>query len=214
MVYSLHSNEAVANLVKRAGGTIDYLVADEPFTFGHESASGNSCRYPIQQVAQSFAYQVASVRAVFPGLQVVDDEASSRLTDLAADAAWVDALTAAFGPAQPFVISLDVQWQKPVWLTWARPFVSMLKSRGIGYGVIYHSINKYKTDLAWLQRAAAFAATWERTVSLRPTYVVLQSWSPAPSHLLPETDPTALTSFILTYCNQITRFRSSCNGLH
>lgn len=45
---------------------------------------------------------------------------------------------------------------------------------------------------------------FERTVRERPNQVTIQSWNRYPSHVLPETDPTALTSLVEWYCDHTT----------
>lgn len=214
MLGNPNGNHFIAERLLEAGGRIEYIIADEPYTFGVKSRAHGACRYSVQQASQSFADQVARVRQIFPHAQVVDNEASSYLKDLVGASEWVAALKAALGPKTPFVMNLDVQWEHKIWYSWVTPFLTLLSQQGVRFGIIYHSIGYYKEDLAWLQTAEQFARNWEATVPTPPAYIVLQSWNPAPSHVLPETDPTAMTSLILAYCNTISRFSDSCNGLH
>lgn len=214
MVFGPNVNRGMAQKIAAAGGTLAFIVADEPYTFGYKSRKPGACRDTIADVAASFAREVASIRTVFPHVGVVDNEASSFLKDTVDAMLWVDTLKADLGPSMQPVMSLDVQWEHKFWLTWAQPFVTLLAQHGMGYSIIYHSIGFYRSDSTWLQTAEQFAADWEATVATQPDHVVLQSWNPAPSHVLPEADPTALTSFILAYCNQITKWPVACNGLH
>jgi hypothetical protein len=64
--------ELVLQKIRSNGGELRYVHMDEPFFFGHRDPSG--CRLSAIQLAQHVAASVASMRRIFPELQVGDSE--------------------------------------------------------------------------------------------------------------------------------------------
>lgn len=212
MVYGPNVNPGVAARLRALGADVQYLIADEPLTFGHYSMLPGACQYSIPLLTSQFAREVAGVRASFPEIRVIDNEAATRLQIFADVGQWVDGLRAALGPAVRLAMGLDVQWQVP-WTTWAQQIVPLLEQHDIRYGLLIHGTGQDQTDAAWLAAAESYAQAWEALVPARPRFVSIQSWNINPTHALPETDPTSFTSLILTYCAG-THWRLACNRLH
>jgi hypothetical protein len=102
--------ELILQRIRSNGGELRYIDMDEPFFFGHRDPSG--CHLLATQLAQQVAASVASMRHIFPGLQVGDSEVvtadrqwNSELVE------WVDAYRAATGEPLAF-FHADVQWSE------------------------------------------------------------------------------------------------------
>jgi hypothetical protein len=213
MVYGANVNASVAKRLAALGANVRYLVADEPLTFGHYSMLKGACQYSIPTLASQFGEQVAQIRQIFPSIQIIDDEAATRLQIFPDVAQWIAALRASLGGQNAaFTMGLDVQWQQP-WTTWAQEFVAFLQQQKLRYGLLAHGTGQDATDAAWLGDAESTYQAWEQLIPQRPSFVSMQSWNVNPTHSLPETDPTAFTSLILTLCAN-THWRLACNGLH
>jgi hypothetical protein len=72
----------------------------------------------------------------------------------------------------------------------------MLKARGIGYSIIYDAgrVNGRvpTTDAGWIASAKANVADWQATIHENPAQVVIQTWSPNPILIVPESDPSTM----------------------
>ncbi len=189
-----------------------YILADEPLTFGHYFAKGAEdrvgCRYSIERTAASFAENVREIESVFPNASVVDTEALDRLQSTSDLESWIHFLKADLGAGAPTLMQLDVQWNRP-WQQNANAVVSTLAAAGWGYGIIYDGAPKQTSDDAWVQSAKQNIVAWESTVTTGPANIMIQSWEPHPSRLLPETDPTTLPSLVDYYCRN-GRYRGAC----
>jgi hypothetical protein len=66
-------------------------------------------------------------------------------------------------------------------------------------GFIYNGARDDPSDAAWMDDARAHVRTLEDDDGLRPGLAVFQSWTPRPTHALPDSSPDALTSLIPFY---------------
>ncbi len=212
MVFGPNVNLGVAQRLRALGADVTTLIADEPLTFGHYATQAGACRYAIPDLVGQFAREVAGVRAAYPAIRVIDNEAAPALQAFPDVAQWLDLLHQALGPEARLSLGLDVQWQLP-WTSWAQQLVPFLAQHDTPYGLLVHGTGLDQTDAAWLAAAESYARAWEALVPVRPRTVVIQSWNANPTHVLPETDPTSMTSLITTYCAH-TRWQLACNGLH
>lgn len=200
MAHGPRAVERQAERFRDLGADVRYIVADEPLTFGHYFSKGDACRFSIEQVAQSYAENIRLAKSVFPNAVVVDTEATTELNSPDELSQWFDLLRQQLGPAAPTRLHLDIQWDRDDWSEKVGWIINTAQAHGLSYGIIYHGTARDRSDGAWMGAVKSHIVDFERSVRQRPADVVLQSWNEFPSHVLPESDPTALTSLVDWYC--------------
>jgi hypothetical protein len=201
----------IARVIKAAGGEIKYLVMDEPLYYGHyytqAPGKGAGCHSPIEQIAQLIKPTLAAYTQVFPQVVIgeveptffIDGQPNWR-TEFSS---WADAYRVAMGRPLAF-LHLDVEWPLANGVQDALAVYSAsqeLQRRNLlgKIGVIYNGSRQDKSDPAWTQAARDHLLLMEGQNKLRPDHVIFQSWTPNPTHAMPETDPNALTSLVDFY---------------
>jgi hypothetical protein len=193
------SSAVIAERIHRLGGDLRFVAMDEPLFFGHHITEGPACHMPIADLARNVATDVAAFKHVFPDVQIGDIEPLG-----VGDPEWVDAIvqwTQAFKVAtgQPLAfVHLDMNWGGQ-WRKEATELVPHLRQAGIKYGVIYDGGGDDKTDLAWTNSAERHFVEIESSAALTPDQAVVQTWSPNPVALLPETQPGTMTWLVGRY---------------
>ena len=204
----------VATRIQQLGGTLQYIAMDEPMYFGSLYSGPNACHWTAQQVAVNAVQNIAQIKSVFPNVIAGDIEPTPG-TGASADwlnqyAVWVDAWKAAAGAELPF-FHFDVNWT----LDW-RPSLERMREalhrRGIRFGIIYNGWNSDTTDAGWIDDSQSHYAEWEGQGGATPDHVIFQSWKANPTHVLPETDPTAFTFLIDSYFRERTRLSLLATG--
>jgi uncharacterized protein (TIGR03437 family) len=195
----------VALRIQQLGGTLQYVAFDEPFFHGSALYTGpNACQWTTQQIAANALQSVVQIRTVFPDVIVGDIE------PVTAGSNWLSEYTAGMDDwravsGAPFAFfHFDVNWGDD-WKPGVENMRQALQQRGIPFGMIY---NGWTTDLSnaqWMADAENHYAEWEAQGGAIPSHVIFQSWYPYPDHVLPETDPTALTYLIDSYFRQRTK---------
>jgi hypothetical protein len=71
-----------------------------------------------------------------------------------------------------------------------------------GIGIIHDGTPLDTTDTAWIDDAKKHVIELEQFHGLRPNQQLFQTWMPHPSHALPESDPTTLTSLVDWYVKE------------
>jgi hypothetical protein len=189
--------EAVAKHIKNAGGTIDFVAMDEPVWYGHVFQSGNGgqlgCQASIPALADLVAQKIAVLRQYFPAIQVGDVEpVNARSPQAIADViAFADLLSQKTGSKLAFVHA-DVSWQTN-WQPLLETLASQLHQRGIPFGVICDGGGNVGDDEAWVRQALARCKGIAANPKTSPNTLIVQSWEPLPTKMLPETDPGSLT---------------------
>jgi hypothetical protein len=190
--------------IKRLGGDLRYIAMDEPLYFGHEFAGKNSTRVSIPAVAANVAANIAAVRQVFPDVQVGDVEPLSNFATtpglLQEMSEWIDAFQAAAGRPLAFVRA-DLLWTKP-WQDRADGVAQIVRSKGLPFGIIYDGDYHETSDAAWLASARGHYEAFESGGRPAPDEVAIQTWMPLPTHVLPETSPTAFTHLVDEYVDR------------
>jgi hypothetical protein len=195
----------VATHIQQLGGNLQYVAMDEPFYHGSTLYSGpNPCKWTPQQIAANALQSVAAIRTVFPNVIVGDIEpVPGGLDWLSQYTAGIDAWRAAAGAPFAF-FHFDVNWQ----VDWQPAVESMrqtLQQRAIPFGIIYNGWTTDLTDAQWMSDAENHYAEWEAQGGVIPGHAIFQSWYPYPHHVLPESDPTALTYLVDSYFRPRTR---------
>lgn len=201
----------ITRVIKAAGGEIKYLVMDEPLYFGHyytqAPGKGAGCHSSIQQIVQLIKPTLAVYIQAFPNLAVGEVEPTFFIdgqADWRGDfSSWADAYRAAMGRPLAF-IHLDIEWPLHNGVQDAlevyRASQDLQRRSVLGQiGLIYNGSRQDKSDQAWTQAARDHLLLMEGQNRLRPDQVIFQSWTPNPTHAMPESDPNALTSLVDFY---------------
>jgi uncharacterized protein (TIGR03437 family) len=194
-----------ATRILQLGGNLQYVAFDEPFYHGSTLYTGpNGCQWTPQQIAANAFQSLVQIRTVFPNVIAGDIEPVPGGADwLSQYTAGIDAWRAAAGAPFAF-FHFDINWQ----VDWKPSVESMrqaLQQRGIPFGIIYNGWTTDLSDAQWMNDAENHYAEWEAQGGTIPSHVIFQSWYAYPDHVLPETDPTALTYLIDSYFRQRTK---------
>ena len=195
----------VATRIQQLGGNLQYLAFDEPFYHGGVLYPGpNGCHWTPQQIAADAMQSVNQIRTMFPNVIVGDIEPVPGGSNwLSQYTAGIDAWRALTGAPFAF-FHFDVNWG----ISWKPSVESLreaLQQRGIPFGMIYNGWATDLSDAQWMAGAENHYVEWEAQGGAIPSQVIFQSWYPYPQHVLPETDPTALTYLIDSYFRQRTK---------
>jgi hypothetical protein len=87
-------------------------------------------------------------------------------------------------------------WDYP-WQERMGALAGLLSRQGIPLQVIYNGSGRDGTGREWIEHAMIHAREFEKLA--RPDAVAIQCWTKYPDHLLPESDPEALTNLINRY---------------
>jgi hypothetical protein len=191
--------------IKKRGIDLDYIVMDEPLFYGHDYTGKNACNFSIEAVAKSVTSNVKMIRTYYPNARFVLVEPPQSLPGGVEELSrFLDAYKAGLNEL-PVAVRFDIAWgQSDKWhREWHHDlpgFVQMLKARGIGYSIIYNAghVNGRipNTDASWIASAKANVADWQATIRVKPAQAVIQTWSPNPIRILPESDPTTMTGYL------------------
>ena len=194
-----------AQKIKRLGGNLQYIAMDEPEYYANIYKGKNACLWTPAQIAANALKTIARIRTVFPDVRVGDIEPVPPPD--APD--WLERYTAFFdawkaaGPPLAF-FHCDINWDVfPNWISDVESLRKVLVSRGIPFGMIYNGLDR-KTDADWMQAAEAHFKAYETTTGIVPDQVIFQTWESHPTHVLPETDPTALSHLVDAYFSERT----------
>jgi catechol 2,3-dioxygenase-like lactoylglutathione lyase family enzyme len=120
------------------------------------------------------------------------DAVNSRYPSLARDIlAFDEQLQQKFGVKLAYVHT-DVAWNSD-WRGQLQQLAAGLRARGIKLGVICDGDAKAPSDQAWVNLALQHCREAAEDQLIAPTQFVIQTWSPLPSRMLPETQPGTLT---------------------
>jgi hypothetical protein len=195
----------VASRIRELGGNLGYVAFDEPFFHGSTLYSGpNACGWTPQQIALNALQSAVEIRSVFPNVIIGDIEPVPAGGDwLSQYTAGIDAWRALAGAPFAF-FHFDVNWQVD-WKPRVESLREQLAGRGIPFGIIYNGWTTDLSDAQWMQDAKNHYAEWEAQGGTIPQHVIFQSWYAYPRHVLPESDPTALTYLIDSYFRERTK---------
>jgi hypothetical protein len=195
--------EAILQKIRRNGGELRYLDMDEPFFFGNRDPSG--CHLSAMQLAQHVAASVASMRRIFPGLQVDDSEVVNADRQWTSELVqWVDAYRAATRESLAF-FNTDVEWNELA-IRNLGPLSAQLKERCIPFGIFYTADAGVASDLEWTQSAVRHFTEIEQVLNLHPDTALFATWTHYPEHVLPENQPGTLMNVPLQYLPHLPRY--------
>ena len=207
----------VAEMVKAAGGTIKYLVMDEPLYYGHYSDKPHTCHSPISVILDQIVPTLNAYIEVFPDIVIGEVEPTRfpAYENWRDDwFTWASGFETAIGRPLAFV-QLDIPWsdngghvpgadrvsKEPGDALEFYEYMHELQRRHLlgRIGIIHDGTPLDTTDLAWVQDAREHLLLLEEKHELRPDQNIFQSWMPHPTHALPESQPDTLTSLIDWY---------------
>jgi hypothetical protein len=188
--------EQILEKIRRNGGELRYIAMDEPYYFGHRDDSG--CHQSAAELAAEVAQRVTDVRRIFPKVEIGDVEVVDASRPWTQElAAWADAYRTATGEKLAFM-QTDINWSELA-LKNLKPLSDTMHARGIPFAIIYNADVSARTDESWEESAESHTAEIETALAIRPDIAVFDSWTPNPSHPLPETTPGTLTNLALRY---------------
>lgn len=206
-------NEArlISEKIKRAGGQLRYIAMDEPFYFGHYYTfnprllnGGHGCHSPVSDVAALVAPVVNTYLSEFPNVNIGDIEPTgyiernpnwqNELND------WVHDYRAAIGRPLSFM-QLDISWNSIQDGQAFYAYTQELVRRGLvgRIGVIYNGMAADASDEAWVRDARNHILAIEKDHGLHPDDVIFQSWNSNPTHAMPDSGASSLTSLVTFY---------------
>jgi hypothetical protein len=193
--------EVLAKRIKKFGAQINYVAMDEPVWMGHaakgvthpEIRGAVRCEDSVSDLVEQIAPKVAILRELFPNIQIGDIDPvhgryPSQIDDLPM---FADLFRKETGVPLSFVhadISWDTNWQPLL-----EALAERLHRRGIRLGVICNGNPTERRDEAWISQALQHCRTIAADPKIKADEFIVQSWNPAPTKMLPETDPGALT---------------------
>ncbi len=196
-------NLALFRRLKRLGLNVRYVALDEPLTFGHFYSRGaQPCEFPIDDVARRVGLTINEMRQSYPNAEVVDYEAPP---DIPPDE-WADSLNTwlaayrRYAGSPLYALVFDVNWRRP-WLEQVRQGVEQLQIHGVKSGMFLTIAGPGTSDEDATMSLKQNISTVERT-RLPLSLFVLACWTPFPTHSLPGSDPTSLTSVLDLYLAQ------------
>jgi hypothetical protein len=196
-----HGVEKAAMRFKQLGGVLDYLTMDEPVYYGSTYPLGNACQTPLPALAAEIAERVRMVRAVFPSIEIGEDEVAG-LADkfhwVQTVAAWLDAYRKAVGEPLAY-LRLDIGWPSPRWPGHVKAIAAIARRDGVKFAYYDTGVPTDPDDATWSSHARAHAWMIERDLGVRPDQVAIASWMPRPTRMLPPSDPSTLTGLLRCY---------------
>ena len=186
--------------LRKRGVPLEYVVLDEPLYYGHEYSTSTTCNFPIQEVAKRVAYSIRTVKSYYPAIKVVLSEPEQSLSGGVVELAeFLDAYRRELGE-YPSAMRMDIQWHKD-WPSAIPSLLSMLRSRHVGFSLIYNATRGglAPSDSDWVRSAEANVQTYRSRFRQPPNQIVIQSWDKRPGRVLPESDPTTMTGFLKWY---------------
>jgi hypothetical protein len=186
--------------LRRLGLKVRYVALDEPLTFGHFYTRGlRPCMLPINDVARRVALTIHEVRQSYPDAEIVDYEAPP---DIPPDE-WTGALTVwlesyrSYTGVPLYAVVFDVNWRRS-WREQVSQGAAILRAHGVKSGMFLTIAGPGTSDesaVASLKQNIAAVENADLPLSL----FVLACWTPFPTHSLPASDPTSLTSVLGDY---------------
>jgi hypothetical protein len=205
----------IAQLWKKAGAPLDYIIMDSPSYFGHFYPGGP--HWPLEEVARRTAATLAGIRTHYPDSKIIEAVGPGVEKDeiwLPAMDAWFKAFRQATGVSIQAVI-LDLHWidLRPGydWITTARRARAYFAARGVRTGLIINDdqAGPGVTDASFLAANRRHLHEAIETCAAGD-FISIAQWMGHPQRNLPETDPEAYTSLINDAFSEIKHAPSAC----
>lgn len=182
---------SVAKKLHDIGAQLDYLDMDEPVTWGHNSPR-NKCPQAIPDMAALTVKKVAIYRQYFPNVKVnLIDAVGSQFPRGASDEILFIDLLGKQGVHIDYFLA-DVQWGSN-WQPAFEDLATRLHVRGIKVGLYCDGKLTSKSDAQWDKDSVANCKAAGNDPKIAPDMFMIGSWSPLPTHVLPEDQEGTLT---------------------
>jgi hypothetical protein len=206
--------QAIAQKIRKAGGVIQLIAMDEPLFYGHyfKGRPGHQpgCQSSVDQIISLVVSTLNAFMEEFPDIVIGDIEP----TDIAERNGWKDDLStwvSGFRKAldRPLAfMHLDIPFNHPKEESFAIDFyhyLENLKQQKLlaAIGVIYDGTPSDTSDESWTQDARGHIQIIEDKNGLHPDHVLIQSWTPYPTHVMPDTSPNTLTGLVNFYARRV-----------
>lgn len=185
---------AEAQNVQANGGTIDYIVMDEPLAFGHYYSGDGACNYTIAQVAKQASYNLKTILSVFPNAKIIDTEPLLSTGGNPADIQrWYLDLQADLG-RQVDMVTFDVPWNATGWPALAQNYLDVIGMWSLPYNLIADGTLQDTSGAQWNGEAQHHLHGWAtKVIAPPPNAVLIESWDQYPFYILPESDSNSLS---------------------
>lgn len=178
-----------------AGGTVDYVVLNEPYAWASRANGPGACHWTPQQVAEHLKPFLANLRALVPGVKIGDVEPLWKDSDASEFASWTDTYEKATGSKLDF-FQMDFDFTRSDWVQAGLTVQKAMQARGIPFGMHYFGNRSDGSDHQWLATAFARSQAFAEAGG-HPDQIILQSWHPIPRHILPESDSDSFMGLVL-----------------
>jgi len=192
--------------VNSLGGSVKFIVMDEPLYYGHEfdgRGEARPCHLTVSEVAAQAATKIAAMHDKFPSVQVGDVEPIG--IDAPSDdvwardlVEWAEAYKQVVGVPLAFM-QTDLLWPRPNWQSQFRSAVEILHDVHVPLGVIYNASRRETSDIAWVSAAREHIRVIESMLSGHPDQAIFMTWTDRPRQMLPEIEPGTLTYLVRSY---------------
>ena len=198
--YAFHGEVMQAvTILQNLGIPVYSLDMDEPLWFGHyQTAALGGCRLSIPDLVTSTALIMQDIVAVYPRIKLIELEPIPAVTS---QPGWRDdwtqfrlGLAKAIGVPITFVHA-DIGWGDPTWQASLVTFNQYLREQNLGLGIFFNAATN-TTDADWVNAAAGYMDTIEGQLGIIPAHADFSTWTPFPSHNMPETSPSTMTWLI------------------
>ena len=196
----------IAQRIKRLGGELAYVAADEPLWFGHSVNAKPGCNLDLDALAQEAAATAKAIRTVFPNVEFVDIEPITNFKE--PDTAmlfsqWEVSFARAFN--EKFAaVDFDIYWPIP-WEQRVNSVFKQLNNQHIPVGVICNGNPADADDSSFLANAKAHCDAFAKATGSSPSRVIFQSWVAHPTRVLPESISDSFTHLIVDYSAEFGR---------
>jgi hypothetical protein len=189
--------------LKDLGLQVRYVALDEPLTFGHFYTGGDRpCQFPINDVARRVALTINDIRQSYPNAAIVDYEAPPDIPAYQWTEslnAWLDAYRSYTG-APLYAVVFDVNWRR-TWLGQVRQGIASLQAHGVRPGMFLTIAGPGTSDEEAVMSLKQNISAVEYA-QLPLSLSIVSCWTPFPTHSVPASDPTSLTSVLGYYLAQ------------
>lgn len=192
----------VVTRIQQAGGRADYAFLEHPYDAVAYSNAPEACRYSPERTAQDVALFVQSVRSVFPEIRIGAIETADHSVE--AVTLWLEAYRAVVGEELDS-FNFDLDYYRPGWPEQARAIEEYVHGRGMEFGMYYRGDENAASSAEWIATAEGRFIEYEVIAGGRPDRAIFQTWHAYPDHVLPETDPGALTYLVNRYLRTRTK---------
>ena len=180
---------------------MDYIAFDEPVWHGHEGTgkTGNGstfCSDSLPDLADQIVPKLAILHKYFPNAVAGDiDPVHGQHPEVVKDVEEFFSLVNQRSPLRLSFFHADIAWQAKGWRPYLESLSQGLHQQGIRVGIICNGGASEsggpvaRTNEEWVHTAIQRCQDLTRHSKIKPDELIVQSWEPLPTQMLPETNP-------------------------